>query len=125
MPRHGGIGPARGNGNSSKPAERPAAAHNFHEPRRILGRVYCIAFKHVALPTAAGILTLWGRSRSGRKSAGLFVELRRKPATIEDMLLAILGMRLLEVMFFVGLAGSTIVVLISFVEDAKELFGDE
>ncbi|HUD53989.1 MAG TPA: hypothetical protein VMR02_02090 [Terracidiphilus sp.] len=41
------------------------------------------------------------------------------------MQFAILGMRLLEVMFFVGLAGSTIVVLISFVEDAKELFGDE
>jgi hypothetical protein len=34
-------------------------------------------------------------------------------------------MRLLEVMFFVGLLGSTVVVLISFVEDAKELFGDE
>jgi hypothetical protein len=53
------------------------------------------------------------------------VELRRKAATIEGMQFAILGMRLLEVMFFVGLAGSTIVVLISFVEDAKELFGDE
>jgi hypothetical protein len=32
---------------------------------------------------------------------------------------------LLEGMFFVGLLGSTIVVLISFFEDAKELFGDE
>jgi len=41
------------------------------------------------------------------------------------MSLAIFGMRLLEVMFFIGLAGSTIVVLISFIEDAKELFGDE
>jgi hypothetical protein len=41
------------------------------------------------------------------------------------MQIAVLGMRLLEAMFFVGLAGSTIVVLISFVEDAKELFGDE
>jgi len=28
-------------------------------------------------------------------------------------------------MFFLGLAGSTIVVLISFVEDAKELFGKD
>ena len=28
-------------------------------------------------------------------------------------------------MFFIGLAGSSIVVLISFVEDAKELTGDE
>ena len=41
------------------------------------------------------------------------------------MHLAILGMRLLEVLFFVGLAGSAVVVLISFVEDGKELFGDE
>jgi hypothetical protein len=48
-----------------------------------------------------------------------------KNATIESMQIAILGMRLLEVMFFVGLVGSTVVVLISFVEDAKELFGDE
>ena len=34
-------------------------------------------------------------------------------------------MRLLEVMFFVGLGGSAVVVLISFVEDGKELFGDD
>jgi hypothetical protein len=33
------------------------------------------------------------------------------------------AMYVLEALFFVGLAGSTIVVLISFVEDAKELFG--
>lgn len=41
------------------------------------------------------------------------------------MHLAIFGLRLIEVMFFVGLAGSTIVILISFVEDAKELFGED
>ncbi len=41
------------------------------------------------------------------------------------MFLAILAMRLLEIMFFVGLAGSTIVVLISFAEDGKELFGKD
>ena len=41
------------------------------------------------------------------------------------MALAIFGMRLLELMFFVGLVGSAIVVLISFVEDFKELFGEE
>jgi hypothetical protein len=39
--------------------------------------------------------------------------------------IALFGMHVLEVMFFVGLAGSTIVVLISFVEDAKELFGED
>ena len=32
---------------------------------------------------------------------------------------------LLEIMFFVGLAGSSIVVLISFFEDGKELFGED
>jgi hypothetical protein len=32
---------------------------------------------------------------------------------------------LLEIMFFVGLAGSTVVVLISFVEDGRELFGKD
>jgi hypothetical protein len=39
--------------------------------------------------------------------------------------IALFGMHVLEVMFFVGLAGSTIVVLISFVEDARELFGED
>lgn len=39
--------------------------------------------------------------------------------------LAILGIRLLETMFFVGLVGSSVVVVISFIEDGKELFGDE
>jgi len=41
------------------------------------------------------------------------------------MAIAVFFMRLLEVMFFVGLVGSSIVVLISFVEDAKELFGED
>ena len=41
------------------------------------------------------------------------------------MLLAIFVMRLLEWMFFIGLAGSTVVILISFYEDGKELFGKD
>lgn len=41
------------------------------------------------------------------------------------MIVAAFFMKLLEVMFFVGLAGSGIVVLISFVEDGKELFGKD
>ena len=41
------------------------------------------------------------------------------------MVLAIIGMRVLEVMFFLGLAGSVVVVLISFYEDGKELFGKD
>jgi len=39
--------------------------------------------------------------------------------------MAIVAMRILEIMFFVGLAGSTVVVLISFAEDGKELFGKD
>ena len=41
------------------------------------------------------------------------------------MVVAVFFMRVLEVMFFVGLAGSAVVVLISFVEDFKELFGED
>ena len=41
------------------------------------------------------------------------------------MLLAMFVMRVLEVMFFVGMAGSAIVVVISFIEDAQELFGED
>ncbi len=38
---------------------------------------------------------------------------------------AIFFIRLLEILFFAGLAGSAVVILISFFEDAKELFGKE
>ena len=41
------------------------------------------------------------------------------------MLFTLALMRLLEGMFFVGLVGSAVVVLISFVEDGKELFGKD
>jgi hypothetical protein len=41
------------------------------------------------------------------------------------MLLAVFAIRLLEATFFVGLAGSAVVVLISFFEDGRELFGKE
>jgi hypothetical protein len=41
------------------------------------------------------------------------------------MHVAVLAMRILEFMFFVGLAGSAVVILISFFEDGKELFGKE
>lgn len=37
----------------------------------------------------------------------------------------VFGMRVLEVMFFVGLAGSAVVVAISFVEDIGDLFGSD
>jgi hypothetical protein len=38
--------------------------------------------------------------------------------------LAHFGMHLLTVLFFIGLAGSSVVVVISFVEDLAELFGE-
>jgi hypothetical protein len=41
------------------------------------------------------------------------------------MFIAQIAMWILEAMFFLGLIVSTIVVLISFVEDAKELFGED
>ncbi len=41
------------------------------------------------------------------------------------MVLAIVGIRLLEVMFFLGMIGSAVVILISFIEDGKELFGKD
>ncbi len=41
------------------------------------------------------------------------------------MMLAWIGIKVLEGMFFIGLAGSAIVVVISFVEDTHELFGKE
>jgi hypothetical protein len=41
------------------------------------------------------------------------------------MPVALFAMRVLEAMFFVGLVGSSVVVLISFVEDGKELFSKD
>jgi hypothetical protein len=41
------------------------------------------------------------------------------------MAIALFAMRVLEVLFFLGLAGSTVVILISFFEDGKELFGKD
>lgn len=41
------------------------------------------------------------------------------------MILALFVMKVLEVMFFVGLVGSSVVVIISFIEDGKELVGKD
>ena len=41
------------------------------------------------------------------------------------MSMAVLAMRLMEAMFFLGLVGSAIVVVVSFFEDGKELFGKD
>jgi hypothetical protein len=49
----------------------------------------------------------------------------QKQITIRLMLIATFAIRLLTGMFLVGLVGSTVVVLISFYEDAVELFGKD
>ena len=41
------------------------------------------------------------------------------------MFIAVFAIHLLSWMFFIGLAGSSVVVLISFYEDAVELFGKD
>ena len=41
------------------------------------------------------------------------------------MHIELLALRVLEVLFFGGLIGSVVVILISFFEDGKELFGKE
>jgi hypothetical protein len=41
------------------------------------------------------------------------------------MILATIVIRLLEALFFLGMLGSAVVMLISFVEDGKELFGKD
>jgi hypothetical protein len=48
-----------------------------------------------------------------------------KRATMQAMIIVAFLMRVLELMFFLGLAGSSVVVLISFWEDGKELFGKD
>ena len=45
--------------------------------------------------------------------------------TITYMAFGLFAMHVLEVLFFVGMAGSAIVVVISFIEDAQELFGED
>lgn len=49
----------------------------------------------------------------------------QKRFTISSMAFGTFAIKALEAMFFVGLVGSAVVVLISFVEDFKELFGEE
>jgi hypothetical protein len=39
--------------------------------------------------------------------------------------LALFAMHTLEAMFFIGLAGSAVIVFLSFVEDGKELLGKD
>jgi hypothetical protein len=132
MVRQTCSGPARGNGNSSKPAVSPAAAHNFacdfHDVGCIQGRVYSIGRREgsearqvLRRLEGAGVLRLSLRIGASAKNTAADRETRYN----FPMALASFGLRVLEAMFFFGLVGSSVVVLISFVEDAKELFGKD
>jgi hypothetical protein len=106
LPRQGGSGPASGNGNSSRPAESAAAAHNFQAPptSRMLALHTGPSLSHRA-PERKGRHQGFSPEKSRKRislvgaisQAGLAVS--RKRATIVCMLLAIFAMRLLEVMF--------------------------
>jgi hypothetical protein len=69
----------------------------------------------------------WHQSLWGPQSGAPHEKCSMRPKTGYNfpMQVATFIIRMLETMFFVGLAGSTVVVIISFIEDAKELFGDE
>jgi hypothetical protein len=60
--------------------------------------------------------------RAAGAFAGWQIPLTRSPGYTSPMLI-LFGMRLLEVMFFVGIVGSAVVVLITSFEDMYELFG--
>jgi hypothetical protein len=116
------MGPASGNGNSSKPALAIAAAHNLHDWRCIQAE-----FKASRESAAGGnpaqltnLLCCLHNPKAPRRPSG------RNQATIFLMIhIFQFFMVALEVMFFVGLVGSSIVVLISFIDDAQELFGKD
>ena len=77
---------------------------------------YCAEF------TASGVGAPRGAAKAPHASRCAATQ---KHVTIVFMGFAIFAMRLLELMFFVGLAGSAVVVAISFIEDGKELFGED
>ena len=63
-------------------------------------------------------------SKSGWRDKLLAYGATRKAIQSMPMLVAIFFMRLCEVLFFAGIAGSSVVVVISFIEDIQELVGD-
>jgi hypothetical protein len=81
----------------------------------------CFSLRNIKL--RGPLPQLWQCSQLFPVTTGIAGTNRPKTGYNLLMQVAVLAMRVLEVMFFLGLAGSTVVVLISFVEDAKELFG--
>ena len=110
--RHGGIGPAIGNGKSRRNPERSAI--NIGGASRVL----------VAL--AAGVRVeitgIYAESKAFSELVYPHPALRYNPLVTA---LLQFGLHLLTVLFFVGLVGSAGVVVLSFIEDLGELFGEE
>jgi hypothetical protein len=131
--RQGGIGPASGNGNSSRAAVRTAAPHIIQVfcfieiGVRIQRRVYRIPMNQILLNSLSAKPTcLPFRFSSARIfPLGLCQKTRYNPHMDLATKLAVFAMHLLEVLFFAGLVGSSVVVIISFIEDGKELFGKD
>jgi len=78
-------------------------------------------------PTLSPVRSRGRAKRVGQpvpRSADLAIGVPKR-ATILAMPILEFFMHVLEIMFFVGLAGSSVVVIISFFEDGKELFGKD
>jgi uncharacterized membrane protein YraQ (UPF0718 family) len=91
--RQGAAGPAMGNGRFKSSAEAIPSRQRFQKLDIALSLAFVYAVSY----------SIWDTIRVA-------------------MAFAVFGMRLLEIVFFTGVAGSVIVVVISFVEDFQELF---
>jgi hypothetical protein len=117
-----------GNGSSNKTAENTAAGQTSHEPGQVFeapGRIVRAAAGVFDLDTEGCIQTPSLSHLPVPHNENKTLPRSGKSATIGHMVLAIFAMHFLEAAFFLGLIGSSIVVIISFIEDGKELFGKD
>jgi hypothetical protein len=88
--------------------------------------LFCVGrWKSVRSPITANVSDQRKRTQPPAPQAHLHgwrIALTWSPGYTSTMLI-LFGMRLLEVMFFVGIVGSAVVVLITSFEDMYELFG--
>jgi len=139
--RHAGSGPANGNGSSSRPADTTAATHNFHCAGCASGEdtarasTCCIQREFIAFALGDGTGAIELALSPTTVLRMCITDVQIAPETTvsagaetrynRSMVLASLAIRTLVAMFLLGLAGSAVVVLISFVHDGKELFGKD
>ena len=122
------MGPAMGNGSSNITADSTAAGQTSHDPGQLFeapGRIFGAAARIFDFDREGCIQTpsLSHPPVPNNENKPLPGCLKR--ATIGHMVLAIFAMHFLEAAFFLGLIGSSVVVIISFIEDGKELFGKD